>query len=216
MNEEKEPKGMSRRDFIQGISAGVVGSAVMSRPAAAGQKPGEEKKGSPHPDKIPLSLKVNGKTVRTLVEPRTTLVELLREQLQLTGTKVVCNQGECGACTVLLDGKTVYSCHTLALEAAGKEVITIEGLMSGEELHPIQAAFVEKDGMQCGFCTPGQVMAAYALLLKNPDPTRNQVKAAMSGNLCRCGAYPNIEKSVLQAAKKMQAAKAKKSLDQQG
>jgi len=159
----------------------------------------------PHKDKEMLILKVNGKPVRVLVEPRTTLAELLRGHLRLTGTKVVCNHGECGACTVLLDGKAVYSCHMLALDAAGKEVVTIEGLMDGENLHPLQTAFIEEDGLQCGFCTPGQVMAAYALLMKHPKPTVEQVKEGMSGNLCRCAAYPNIVKSVMAAAKKMRA-----------
>ena len=151
-------------------------------------------------DKEHITLKVNGKKVSVLIEPRTTLAELLRDRLKLTGTKVVCNQGECGGCTVLMDGKAVYSCHLLAMDTAGKDIITIEGLMSGEKLHPVQEAFIKHDGLQCGFCTPGQIMAAEAVLLKNPKPSREEILEGMSGNLCRCSAYPNILKSVIAAA----------------
>ncbi|OGU55383.1 MAG: 2Fe-2S ferredoxin [Ignavibacteria bacterium RBG_13_36_8] len=150
-----------------------------------------------------VKLKVNGKNVRALVEPETTLAELLRDKLKLTGAKVSCNNGECGGCTVVLDGKAVYSCHMLALDAAGKEVITIEGLMTGEKLHPLQEAFIDEDGMQCGFCTPGQIMVAYALLVNNPNPTREEIIEGMAGNICRCAAYPNIIKSVQTTAAKM-------------
>ncbi|MCU0645374.1 MAG: (2Fe-2S)-binding protein [bacterium] len=199
MSKKSTPDGISRRKFMKGLSTGVVGSTVLiqSLPAIS-----EQAEPTPHEGKILLSLTVNGKPARLLIEPRTTLAEVLRDQLQLTGTKIVCNQGECGACTVLLDGKAVYSCHLLALDAEGKEVTTIEGLMNGEKLHPIQDAFIEHDGYQCGFCTPGQVMAAQALLLKNPRPTKAEVMEGMSGNLCRCGAYPNIIDSVLAAAEK--------------
>ena len=195
-------KGISRRKFIKGIGTGVIGGAVL--PGALSPEPPGKKKPPPplHEGKKLLRFKVNGKAVRVLVEPRTTLAELLRDRLNLTGTKVVCNHGECGCCTVLLDGKAVYSCHLLALDAEGKHVITIEGLMEGEKLHPIQEAFIEKDGLQCGFCTPGQIMAARALLMKHPKPTIEQVKEGMSGNLCRCSAYPNIIDSVMAAASK--------------
>lgn len=198
MSNDSNPKGISRRKFIRGISAGVVGGAVLpgslKSDTAAESQP-------PHKNKVSIDLKVNGQHVRALVEPQTTLVQFLRDQLQLTGTKVMCNQAECGSCTVLLDGKAVYSCHILALDAAGKEVVTVEGLMKGEELHPIQKAFIKEDGFQCGFCTPGQVMAARALLLANPNPSLQEVRDGMSGNLCRCGAYPNIERAVLEAAR---------------
>lgn len=200
--EDSEPKNISRRKFIKGVGTGVIGSAVL--PGVLTPEQGE-KTPQPHEGKVLLSLKVNGRAVRALVEPRTTLAQLLRDQLNLTGTKVTCNQGECGACTVLLEGKAIYSCHILALDAAGKEVITIEGLMKGEELHPLQEAFIEHDGLQCGFCTPGQIMAAMGLLLKNPQPTTEQVKEGMAGNLCRCSTYPNIVKSVLAAAEKIGA-----------
>jgi aerobic-type carbon monoxide dehydrogenase small subunit (CoxS/CutS family) len=129
-----------------------------------------------------------------------TLAELIREKLELTGTKIVCNHGECGACTVLLNNAPVYSCHLLAIDADGKEVVTIEGLMNGEELHPIQQAFIDHDGLQCGFCTPGQIMAAQGLLIKNKKPGRKEIIEEMSGNICRCAAYPNILESVIAAA----------------
>lgn len=199
MSKTSAPGGISRRKFMKGLGTGVVGSTVLIQSLPAISKPVEP---MPHEGRILLSLTVNGKPQRMLIAARTTLAEVLRDQLQLTGTKVVCNHGECGACTVLLDGKAVYSCHILARDAEGKEVTTIEGLMTGEKLHPIQDAFVEHDGYQCGFCTPGQVMAAQALLLKNPRPTKDQVVEGMSGNLCRCAAYPNIIDSVLAAAEK--------------
>jgi len=154
--------------------------------------------------KVPVVLRVNGKEYRLLLEPRTTLVRAIREHLGLTGTKVVCDRGECGGCTVLMDNKPVYSCQVLAVEAQGHEITTIEGLVQAEELDPIQKAFVEHDAMQCGFCTPGQIMAAKGLLLKNPSPTREEILRGMSGNLCRCAAYPGILRAVESLAKKAQ------------
>jgi aerobic-type carbon monoxide dehydrogenase small subunit (CoxS/CutS family) len=127
----------------------------------------------------------------------------LRENLDLTGTKVGCNRGECGSCTVLLDGMAVYSCTVLAVEAQGKEVLTIEGLGSGKELHPLQQAFIEHDALQCGYCTPGMILSIEALLQKNPSPTSDEVRVAIDGNLCRCGSYPNIIEATLDAAAKM-------------
>lgn len=196
-------KGLSRRNFIKGVSTGVVGSYVvvpaLSKPSVKNISKNEAIK--LEEGEYVLSTKINGKKVITKVEANTTLVELLREELQLTGTKVICNQGECGGCTVLLNGRTVYSCQMLAIDAEGKEIITIEGLLNGEKLHPVQQAFIDKDGLQCGFCTPGQIMAAYGLLLKYPDPTDRQIEIGMSGNLCRCAAYPKIIESVKAAAK---------------
>ena len=204
MKEKKsDPKNISRRKFITGLGTGVIGGAVMPGVLTAQQAKKMKADSQPLGGKVTLSLKVNGKLVRVLIEPQTTLVQLLRDHLRLTGTKVVCNQGECGSCTVLLNNKAVYSCHILALDAAGQEVTTIEGLLDGEKLHPLQEAFVEHDGLQCGFCTPGQIMAAQALLLEYPKPTAEQVKQGMAGNICRCSAYPNIVKSVLAAAEKI-------------
>ncbi|MCU7497066.1 MAG: 2Fe-2S iron-sulfur cluster binding domain-containing protein [Ignavibacteria bacterium] len=201
MSKDSKKGGISRRKFLQGVGSGIIGSYVLT-PGIAKAAEALKKNSEKLILSVPLTLKVNGKQAHLLVEPRTTLAEVLREKLGLTGTKVACNNGECGGCTVLLDKKAVYSCHILALDAEGKEVTTIEGIMKGENLHPIQQAFIDHDGLQCGFCTPGQVMAAEALLLKNPKPTRQDVLEGMSGNVCRCAAYPNIIESVLAAAEK--------------
>lgn len=152
------------------------------------------------PGKVPVSLIVNGRQRELLVEPRTTLLDALREGLNLTGTKRVCNSGGCGACTVLLDGKAIYSCMTLAIACEGRVIETIEGLSGADSLHPIQQAFIEHDGYQCGFCTSGQIMAAKSLLLRNASPTPSEIQHGMSGNLCRCGAYRKIFTAVDRAA----------------
>jgi aerobic carbon-monoxide dehydrogenase small subunit len=163
----------------------------------------------PMEKKTTIKLIVNGELVELLighhVEPSETLVHTLRETLGLTGTKTGCNLGECGACTVLMDGKPILSCTTLTVECDGKEITTIEGLGDpiGGKLHPLQQAFIDHDGMQCGFCTPGMIMQAKALLDRNPDPTEQQVKEGLSGNLCRCGSYKKIVESVLAAASAM-------------
>ena len=152
------------------------------------------------PNKVPVTLNVNGQRQTIEVEPRRTLVEALRVDLGLTGTKLVCDMGNCGACTVLVDGVAVYSCLTLAIDCAGKSISTVEGLSEGGTLDRLQQAFVANDALQCGFCTPGQLMTAHALLQRNPHPTEDEVVAEMSGNLCRCGAYRGIVKAVLAAA----------------
>ena len=202
MKENPKSKTFTRRNFLKGVGSGVVGSyMVVPGLSKISQKIIKEAENEGR-DKEPITLKVNGRKVSVLAEPRTTLAELLRDRLKLTGTKVVCNQGECGGCTVLMNGQAVYSCHLLAMDAAGKEIVTIEGLMAGEKLHPIQEAFVKHDGLQCGFCTPGQIMSAQAILLKNSKPSKEEILEGMSGNLCRCSAYPNILKSVIAAAEK--------------
>jgi len=152
------------------------------------------------PGPVDVRLRVNGEEVTLHVEPHRTLLDVLRYELGLTGAKEGCGQGNCGACTVLLDGEAVYACLTLAIDCAGCEVRTVEGLAQGGMLHPVQSAFVGHDGYQCGYCTSGQVMSAVALLEHNPDPTREEVVRAMSGNLCRCGAYQGIVEAVLAAA----------------
>ncbi len=200
MSDKPKSKIFSRRNFIKGVGSGVVGSyMVVPGLSQISQKIIKETENE-NKEKERIILKVNGRKVSVMVESRTTLAELLRDRLKLTGTKIVCNQGECGGCTVIMDGKAVYSCHLLAMDAAGKEINTIESLMSGEKLHPIQEAFIEHDGLQCGFCTPGQIMAAEAILLKNPKPSKEEILDGMSGNLCRCAAYPNILKSVIAVA----------------
>ncbi len=150
-----------------------------------------------------VTLTVNGKRVERDIPSRMTLAEFLREELDLTGTKVGCNRGECGSCTVILDGDPVLSCTVLGVEASGKEVLTIEGLASGGKLHPIQEAFVEQDALQCGYCTPGMIMSIKALLDKNSNPTEEDVRRSIDGNLCRCGSYPNILKATMEASKKI-------------
>jgi aerobic carbon-monoxide dehydrogenase small subunit len=152
-----------------------------------------------------LTLKVNGVEYEVMVKATSTLAEVLREELGLTGTKVSCNEGECGACTVLINGTTTLSCLTLALECEGKEILTIEGLANPVtgELHPVQQAFVNKSGMQCGVCTPGMILSAKALLDSNPDPDEDDIRKALAGNLCRCGNYRRITECVLDAAEMM-------------
>jgi xanthine dehydrogenase YagT iron-sulfur-binding subunit len=154
------------------------------------------------PDKAPLTLQVNGRRETLLVEPRRTLLEALRLDLGLTGTKQGCDMGNCGACTVVVDGAAIYSCLSLAIDCAGAQVTTVEGLGASGELAALQQAFLQHDALQCGFCTPGQLMAAHALLGQNARPTRDEVVAGMSGNLCRCGAYCGIVKAVLAAAER--------------
>jgi carbon-monoxide dehydrogenase small subunit/xanthine dehydrogenase YagT iron-sulfur-binding subunit len=151
------------------------------------------------PDAVAITLRVNGATLGVAVEPRTTLAEALRGSLGLTGTKVACDRGECSACTVLLDGVPVASCSLLALDVGDRAVTTIEGLAAAGALHPVQAAFIEHDALQCGFCTPGLVMSCAALLERNPHPTEADVKAAISGHVCRCGSYPHVIDAVLAA-----------------
>jgi carbon-monoxide dehydrogenase small subunit len=151
-----------------------------------------------------IVLKVNGINYQVEVEPWRTLVEVLRETLGLTGTKKSCNEGECGACTVMMDGRPVASCLVLAMDAQGKEIVTIEGLSQGERLHPIQEAFLKHGAIQCGFCTPGMVISAKALLDQNPRPTETEVRKAISGNLCRCTGYQHIVDSIMAASKMME------------
>jgi aerobic carbon-monoxide dehydrogenase small subunit len=150
-----------------------------------------------------IRVKVNGQLYESDVEPRTLLVYYLRDQLKLTGTHVGCDTTSCGACTVLLDGKAVKSCTVLAVQADGREVLTVEGLEKDGEMHPLQKAFWEEHALQCGYCTPGMLMASYALLQDNPAPTEEQIREGLSGNICRCTGYVNIVKAVKSAAQKM-------------
>ena len=200
MDGKPKSKTFTRRNFLKGIGSGVVGSYMVVPGLSKLSRKIIEETENEGSGKERITLKVNGRKVSVSVEPRTTLSELIRDRLKLIGTKVICNQGECGGCTVLMDGKAVSSCHLLAMDAAGTEITTIEGLMTGEKLHPVQEVFIQHDGLQCGFCTPGQIMAAQAIIVKNPKPTKEEILEGMSGNLCRCAAYPNILKSVIAAA----------------
>jgi xanthine dehydrogenase YagT iron-sulfur-binding subunit len=152
------------------------------------------------PGKVPITLTVNGKAMKAEVEPRVTLLDALRNEVDVTGPKRVCDRATCGACTVIIDGKPTYSCTVLAIEAQGRAITTAEGLMQGDKLHPIQQAFIDNDAQQCGFCTPGFVVACKAFLDKHPNPTPEQVQKGLGGNLCRCGTYIGVRAAVLQAA----------------
>ena len=147
------------------------------------------------PGRMPVRLRVNGEAHDLWIEPRRTLLDALRVDLALTGTKKVCDMGDCGACTVLVDGRAMYACLLLAVDCEGREITTVEGLAHGDALDPVQQAFIQADGFQCGFCTPGQVMSVRALLNETPSPSDEQIRRAVSGNLCRCGAYLNILKA---------------------
>ncbi len=150
-----------------------------------------------------VTLAVNGRPVTRIIDARLTLAEFLREELGLTGTKVGCNRGECGSCTVILNGMPVYSCSVLAVEATGGEILTIEGLAVGGKLHPIQEAFIAHDGLQCGYCTPGMILSVKALLDRKPHPDEAEIRSAIDGNFCRCGSYPNIINATLDAAERL-------------
>jgi xanthine dehydrogenase YagT iron-sulfur-binding subunit len=196
--------GSSRRHFISQLAALSAGLSVVT-PIARGA--GETTKTDPAPDQSPeessrvdITLRVNGSTRKLRVDPRVTLLDALRERLDLVGTKKGCDQGACGACTVLVDGTRVVSCLTLAVMAQGKEITTIEGLAQGEELHPVQAAFVKCDGFQCGYCTPGQIMSAVGCIREGHIKSDAEIREFMSGNICRCGAYPNIVDAIKLAA----------------
>ena len=190
--------GVSRRDFlkISGVSAAVplvsqMGALAMTEGEVAAQGPG----------KVPVTLNVNGKKLSAQLEPRVTLLDALRDQFDLTGAKRVCDRGTCGACTVLMDDKAVYSCSILAIDAQNHQLTTVEGLGDPAMLHPIQQAFVDNDGQQCGFCTPGFVVATKAFLDRHPNPTPEQIKHGLGGNFCRCGTYAGMRAAILQAAK---------------
>jgi xanthine dehydrogenase YagT iron-sulfur-binding subunit len=190
-------KGLTRRQFITSMGTAAAVAAVSGKAAASEVK---EEVVLPAWRLSRITLSINGRRRRLVVEPRWSLLYVLRERLGLTGTKVGCERGECGSCTVLIDGIPRYACMTLAVEAEGAAVTTLEGLMNGDELGPVQQAFLEEDAFQCGYCTPGQVMAAEGLLLANPCPGPDEIRKGMSGNLCRCGAYSHIVKAVGKAA----------------
>ncbi len=194
-------KGLSRRAFLsRGAGLAVATPVVTGMGLAAPAGPAADVK-ILGPGKVPITLRINGKPYNLSVEPRVTLLEALHNELDFTGAKKVCDRGTCGSCTVMLGGKPVYACSTLALEAQGKEIVTVEGLSADGKLHPLQAAFVEHDAQQCGFCTPGFVVAAKAFLDKNPNPTAEQINKGLGGNLCRCGTYAGIRQAVLAASK---------------
>ncbi len=192
---------LTRRGFLTSLGTGAAAVAASgSLLAAAGG--GETPPIAASDGAAVITLTVNGRAHQVMVEPRWTLLYVLREKIGLTGPKEGCGRGECGACTVLMDGVARYACLTLAVEAQGAAVTTVEGLLEGESLGPVQTAFVEEDAYQCGYCTPGQIMSVEALLRKNPSPSIDEIRTAVSGNLCRCGAYAHIFKAAANAAAK--------------
>jgi aerobic-type carbon monoxide dehydrogenase small subunit (CoxS/CutS family) len=193
---KKGKQKLSRRKFLKtaGMAGGAVAVGMLVKPARRARASTTQRPPL-GPGEVEVRLNVNGKDHVLRLEPRVTLVEALRERLDLTGTKRTCDHGECGACTVLMDGRAVCSCMTLAVNAQGKKIITIEGLAQGKLLGRLQKAFVEYDALQCGFCTPGMIMSLKALLDQHPRATSAQIRAAVAGNYCRCGALPNILKA---------------------
>jgi xanthine dehydrogenase YagT iron-sulfur-binding subunit len=190
-------RGITRRKFLTTMGSGAAIAAASD--ALTGSSTAEARVIMPEAI-VRVNLFINGSRRSLVVEPRWSLLYILREKLGLTGTKVGCERGECGACTVLVDEVPRYACLTLAVEAQGTEIVTLEGLMHAERLGAVQQAFVEHDALQCGYCTPGQIMSAEGLLRGNPAPNPDEIRRAMSGNLCRCGAYANIFKAVGRAA----------------
>ena len=207
LDEKAPPKGgFSRRGFFRGVgvTSGALGSAILGEQEAEAAQAAGAKQG---PGAVAISLNINGKVHNVNVEPRVTLLDACRNHLDITGAKRVCDRGTCGACTVIANGKVIYACTTLAIDAQGKQIQTIEGIGTNGRPHPLSTAFVNNDGQQCGYCTPGFVMAAKGFLDKNPNPTYDQVKAGLGGNLCRCGTYVGVRKAVLEAAKAMKGGK---------
>jgi xanthine dehydrogenase YagT iron-sulfur-binding subunit len=196
--EKRNSLKVSRRGFLKGMGASAVATAMTSLPTSI--LPEAEAALPAGMKEAVIQLNVNERVYRLKVKSNWTLLEVLRRELGLTGTKKACDRGNCGACTVLVDGKAVYACSLLAIGMEGKKILTVEGLREGEKLHPIQQALSEHGGYQCGFCTSGQMMAAKALLDKNSKPMPDEARHALAGNLCRCGAYPKILESVLGAA----------------
>jgi len=192
--------GYSRRGFLRGVSlsgGAALGTGLLETPAEAAPAT------VAGPGAVPVTLEINGNPHSISLEPRVTLLDALRNYLDLTGAKRVCDRGTCGACTVLLDGKAVYACSVLAIDAQGHKIRTIEGLSEGATPHPLVKAFVNHDAQQCGFCTPGFVMAAKGFLDSHPAPTEAQVKEGLGGNLCRCGTYMGVRKAVVEAAREI-------------
>jgi xanthine dehydrogenase YagT iron-sulfur-binding subunit len=196
----KSAQGVSRRAFLKTVGVGAAATGLAG--AATGVAQAATPPAILGPGRVPLSLSINGAVHRLRVEPRVTLLRALRNHLGLTGAKEICERGGCGGCTVLLDGDPICACMMLAVDAEGHQITTVEGLGTPERMSPVQAAFVETDALQCGFCTPGFVVASTALLAKHPNPSLDEIKAGLAGNLCRCGTYSRIFQAVQLAAKR--------------
>jgi xanthine dehydrogenase YagT iron-sulfur-binding subunit len=192
MPRRKDEPGFSRRSFLKTVGAGGVAAGVLTKAPAV-----DAQANVVGPGAVAITLNVNGKVQRLEVEPRVTLLDALRMRADLTGSKRGCDRGACGACTMLVDGKTVYSCSTLAIEVQGKKIRTVDGLASASgQLHPVQQAFCDKDALMCGFCTPGFIMAGVGVLEKYPNATPEQIKKGLDGNICRCGTFNRIFEAV--------------------
>jgi xanthine dehydrogenase YagT iron-sulfur-binding subunit len=198
-DDDDHPDDPSRRSFVIGSAAAAA--AIVVSPILGSAAEGVETAPKADPNAIPVALTVNGTRHDLRLDPRTTLLDALREHLDLTGTKKGCDQGACGACTVLIDGRRYNSCLTLAVMHSGQKIVTIEGLAENGRLHPVQAAFIRNDGFQCGYCTPGQICSAVALLKEGHAGSDDEIREWMSGNICRCGAYVGILEAVKEAAK---------------
>ena len=198
MPRRKDEPGFSRRSFLKTVGAGGVAAGVLAK-APRAQAQGAAAVG---PGPVPITLNINGQVHRLQVEPRVTLLDAVRNRLNMTGVKRVCDRGACGACTMIADGRTIYACSTLAIEMQGKKIRTVESFTEGTVLHPVQQAFCDHDGLMCGFCTPGFVTSAVALLETTPNPTPEQARRALDGNICRCGTYPRVLEATLKGGKR--------------
>ena len=202
-----EQFSVSRRDFLKTAGVGSLATAVTAVGEGTAETEARAQTGvgtGPRvvgPGEVPVTLTVNGRRVDLRLEPRVTLLDALRNRADLTGNKRVCDRGACGACTMIVDGRTVYSCSTLAIEVQGKQIRTVDGLAGTNALHPVQQAFCDKDALMCGFCTPGFVMATVALLERHPSPTPEQVRKGLDGNICRCGTFVRVLEAAMEAAK---------------
>jgi len=187
------PNGVSRRNFLKSTGVASVAATIIAPAAGLAAQSGAREVG---PGEVPVRLNVNGRQLDLMIEPRVTLLDALRMRADLTGNKRGCDRGACGACTMIVDGRTVYSCSTLAIDVQGKQIRNVDGLASGGRLHPVQQAFCDKDALMCGFCTPGFVMASVGLLEQHPNPTPEQIRKGLDGNICRCGTFPRIFEAV--------------------
>lgn len=207
--DKKQGTNISRRNFLKGVGTGTVAATVAPSVLIGSEKAADAQTGDAVASAT-IQLNINGKPYQVEVEARTTLLTVLRDgidtsgtNIDLTGAKLICDRGECGGCTVMVDGKTVYACMMLAMDAQDKQITTVEGLADGDDLHPVQEAFVQHDALMCGFCTPGFVVSSAALLSENTKPTLEDIKVGLSGNTCRCGTYPFIFDAVKTASRKM-------------
>ncbi len=196
----RDTSGISRRGFLKGVGAGAVATGLLQGTRGAPRAEAQSSGGVVGPGNVSITLNINGENKKLEVEPRVTLLDALRDRLDVTGAKKVCDRGTCGACTVLLDGAPIYSCSILAIEAQGSKITTAEGLGTPEQLSDVQKAFVDNDGLQCGFCTPGFVVATTAFVREHPNATIEEVRAGLGGNLCRCGTYVGVTAAAVEAA----------------